>query len=92
MLVCASLNFRPPAIAPTRALPPSNPPTAAADAAGVVFGEHDRRRQDEVGRHHLAPADVRALAQLCPAAASARSCIMFCMPAPRSTTMKQFDC
>ena len=27
-----------------------------------------------------------------PPAASARSCIMLRMPAPRSTTMKQFDC
>ena len=27
-----------------------------------------------------------------PDSCSARSCIMFCMPMPRSTTMKQFDC
>ena len=27
-----------------------------------------------------------------PDSASSRSCITFCMPWPRSTTMKQFDC
>ncbi len=27
-----------------------------------------------------------------PELASPRSCIMFCIPIPRSTTMKQFDC
>ena len=37
-------------MAPTAAaLLPNSPPTAAADAAGVVLGEHDGRCEDEVG-------------------------------------------
>ena len=40
------------------------PADRAADAAGVVLAEDDRRRDDEVGRDHLALADVLVVLQL----------------------------
>ena len=40
------------------------PAERAADAAGVVLAEHDRGRDDEVGRDHLALADVLVSLQL----------------------------
>ncbi len=76
---------------PATTLSAEQPRDAAADSTGVVFRKHDRRRQDEVGGHHLAATDVRVVAQFA-AGGQCRSCIMFRMPAPRSTTMKQFDC
>ena len=63
MLVCASLNFSPPAIA-RDATPEQAADGAGADAAGVVLGERDRGRQDVIGRHHLAAADVGVGPQL----------------------------
>ena len=38
------------------------------------------------------PPPTFELARSSPEFCSARSCITFCMPTPRSTTMKQFDC
>jgi hypothetical protein len=61
MLVCASLNFRPPATELTAALCVRRSADCGAGATGIVLGKHDVRGQDEVSRHHLAAAHVRAL-------------------------------
>jgi hypothetical protein len=65
MLVCASLNLRPPATAPSSGLarpstPPSAPPTPPAlPSENTTFGG-----EDEVRRDHLALAHVRARTRL----------------------------
>ena len=65
MLVCASLNLRPPATAPSSGFlrlstPPSAPPTPPAlSSEKMTLGVRMKSR-----RHHLPAAHVRALAQL----------------------------
>ena len=66
MLVSACLNLRPPVDAGqgAAAVAAEQPGEGAADAAGVVLAEHDRGRDDEIGRHHLPLADVLPVLQL----------------------------
>ena len=92
MLVCASLNFRPPATAPSTGdrrprIPPTAPPTPPA-----LFSENTTDGVRTKSAATIWPPPMFEPCRDSPACASARSCMMFCMPAPRSTTMKQFDC
>ena len=93
MLVCASLNFSPPATAPSTLplLPPSNPPSAPPTPP-ALFSENTTAGVSTKSALTICPPPMFESWRSSPDSCSARSCIMFCMPMPRSTTMKQFDC
>ena len=89
MLVCASLNFRPPATAAN--LPPRRPP-AAPPMPPALFSENTTAGVMMKSAATICPPPMFDPCRISPPAASCRSCIMLRMPSPRSTTMKQLDC
>ena len=79
-------------MAPTAAARRPNRPATPAPTPPALFSENTTDGVMMKSAVTIWPPPMFEFWRSWPESASCRSCIMFCMPAPRSTTMKQLDC
>ena len=93
MLVWASLNLTPPATEPSNApLLPGTRPAMPEPMPPAFFSEKMTVGVRMKSAATIWPPPILEFERSSPLPDSARSCFMFCMATPRSTTMKQLDC